>query len=64
MEKPWPSFSEQTGVRITNETDRTIAGFAWVTVNKLIFAKDDGGNENYHIYVVGVKSQGTASDAL
>ncbi|MDT9722075.1 prolyl oligopeptidase family serine peptidase [Paenibacillus sp. ClWae2A] len=38
-------------VRITSETERNIAGFAWATNDKLLYVQDKAGDENYHIYV-------------
>ncbi|WP_416293106.1 alpha/beta fold hydrolase [Paenibacillus illinoisensis] len=37
--------------RITSETDRSIAAFVWATDDKLLYVKDEAGDENYHIYV-------------
>nr|WP_145405173.1 alpha/beta fold hydrolase [Paenibacillus xylanexedens] len=41
-------------VRITSETDRSIAGFAWATNEKLLYFKDAAGDENYHLYVTDI----------
>ncbi len=38
--------------RITEVTDRDIAWFFWKD-NRIVFAKDDGGDENFHLYSVG-----------
>lgn len=35
---------------VSNVKDRPIAFFRWDYTNNLIYHKDDGGNENYHIY--------------
>ena len=40
--------------RITSETDRSIASFAWATSDKLLYAKDAAGDENYHLYVTDI----------
>ena len=40
------------GKRITGETARDIAGFAWKGNDRLIYAKDFGGDENFHIVSV------------
>lgn len=37
--------------RITEVTDRDIAWFFWKD-NRLVFGKDDGGDENFHLYSV------------
>ena len=36
--------------RITSVTDRDISGFAWKGDKYLLYAKDNGGDENYHLY--------------
>ena len=41
-------------VRVTSETARDIAGFAWKG-NRIIYAKDFGGDENFHIVSVDLK---------
>ena len=41
--------SEEEPVRVTNLTDRDIAGFIWKDDN-ILYLKDNGGDENYHIY--------------
>lgn len=38
--------------RITNQTSRDIAAFGWKENETLIFMKDFGGDENYHIFRV------------
>jgi len=43
--------------RITAETARDIAGFAWKGNERLIYVKDFGGDENFH--VVSVDREGT-----
>ncbi|KAJ3198209.1 hypothetical protein HK101_007730 [Irineochytrium annulatum] len=40
--------------RITSETERNIAGFAWATNEKLLYVQDKAGDENYHIYVTDI----------
>ncbi len=35
---------------LTRETDRDIAGYGWLTDDRLIYLKDDGGDENFAIY--------------
>ena len=36
--------------RITHQTDRSVAGFAWKENETLIYMKDFGGNENFHVF--------------
>lgn len=38
--------------RITHETDRDIAGYAWANANRIIFMKDSGGDENFKLFAV------------
>lgn len=49
---------QDKAVQLTNETERSIQGFAWVSDDRLIFAKDTGGDENYHLLVVGIDGKG------
>ncbi len=39
-------------VRISEETQRNIAGFLWANNNRLIYIKDSGGDENFQLYAV------------
>lgn len=41
-------------VQLTSETDRDIAGYFWPNNNQILFAKDDGGDENYKLYGVNI----------
>ncbi len=41
-------------VRLTHETDRDIAGYFWANNNRILYLKDDGGDENYKLYGVDV----------
>ncbi|MFQ5447014.1 MAG: TolB family protein, partial [Saprospiraceae bacterium] len=38
--------------RITTVDDRDIAWYFWKTDDRLVFAKDDGGDENFHLFAV------------
>lgn len=40
--------------RVTNQTDRDIAGFLWKENDTLIFIRDFGGDENFHVFSVSV----------
>ena len=44
--------------RLTAETARDIAGFAWKGNDRLVYAKDFGGDENFHIVSVDREGQG------
>ncbi|MCD8072175.1 MAG: S9 family peptidase [Alistipes sp.] len=48
---------EDEPVRITDETDRDIAGYLWANDNRILYLKDTGGDENYQLY--GVNIDGT-----
>src|SRR5438128_1800853 len=38
--------------RITSETDRSIAAYTWKGNDRVLFLKDFGGDENYHLFSV------------
>jgi dipeptidyl aminopeptidase/acylaminoacyl peptidase len=38
--------------RITEVTDRDIAGYAWANDNRILYLKDNGGDENFAVYGV------------
>jgi dipeptidyl aminopeptidase/acylaminoacyl peptidase len=37
--------------RVTGVTDRDITGYFWKTDNYILFIRDSGGDENFHLYV-------------
>ena len=43
-------------VRLTSETSRSLAGYLWADNERLVFAKDTGGDENYQLF--GVRLDG------
>ena len=45
---------ESTSVQITKETDRDVAGYFWPNDHQIIFLKDSGGDENYHLFGVDI----------
>ena len=49
-------------VRITNETSRDIAGYFWKGNDNLVYIKDFGGDENFHL--VSVSRDGKATKDL
>ena len=49
-----PDFAKAK--RLTSETARDIAGYFWKGNGHLLFAKDFGGDENFHVVSVDVKS--------
>lgn len=53
---------KDVAVRVTNETERDIAGYFWANNYRILFLKDTGGDENYQIY--GVDADGGNAKAL
>lgn len=45
-------IGDTNATRITNETDRDIAGYFWANNNRLLYIKDAGGDENFKLYAV------------
>ncbi len=43
---------EAEAKRITDVTDRDIAGYGWANDNRLIYMKDVGGDENYQLFAI------------
>jgi dipeptidyl aminopeptidase/acylaminoacyl peptidase len=43
--------------RLTSITDRDITGVSWKGNDVVLFAKDNGGDENFHLYAVGRDGQ-------
>ena len=42
-------------IRITSITDRDLSGFVWATDERLLYVRDFGGDENFHLFSVGVE---------
>lgn len=38
--------------RVTSVVDRDIAGYFWANNDRLVYIKDEGGNENFHLFSV------------
>jgi dipeptidyl aminopeptidase/acylaminoacyl peptidase len=47
-------IGESEAKRITSEKDRDIAGYQWASEGRLIYVKDEGGNENFSLFGVDV----------
>lgn len=45
-------------MRLTSQTDRDIAGFFWKENNTIIFMRDFGGDENFHLFRVSIDGSG------
>ena len=48
--------NEEKPRQVTDIRDRDIGGYFWKNGNTLIYLKDDGGDENYHLYAVDIAS--------
>lgn len=40
--------------RVTDLTDRSVSGYIWATNERLLYVRDFGGDENYHILAVNI----------
>lgn len=47
-------IGSEEAVQITFETDRDISGYLWANDNRILYLKDDGGNENFKLYGVDI----------
>src|SRR5882672_8660411 len=45
-------LGDTTATPITHETERSIGNAVWETDNTIIYIKDFGGDENYHVVAV------------
>ncbi len=51
--------------RITGETARDISSYVWKGSDTILYAKDFGGDENFHVLAVNAQyRQGRGPDAL
>ena len=41
-------------VRITSEVDRDISWYFWTNDRRIVYLKDNGGDENYQLYAVDI----------
>jgi len=44
--------------QVTSATARDVAGYVWVSRDRLVFAQDTGGDENYRLYSVAADGTG------
>ena len=44
--------------RVTDLTDRSVSGYMWATNERLLYVRDFGGDENYHILAVNIDGSG------
>jgi len=47
-------FGETEAQRITSVTDRDLAGYFWASNDRIIYVRDQAGEENYHLFAVNV----------
>ncbi|MPQ47949.1 prolyl oligopeptidase family serine peptidase [Marinifilum sp. N1E240] len=47
-------IGSEKAIQITYETDRDISGYFWANDNRILYLKDDGGNENFKLYGVDI----------
>ncbi|MBM77413.1 MAG: S9 family peptidase [Crocinitomicaceae bacterium] len=50
-------IGDTSAVQLTHETDRDISGYFWPNDEQIMFLKDAGGDENFHLF--GVNIDGT-----
>ena len=41
-------------IRLTSEKDRSIYGYLWLSETRIAYVKDEGGDENIHIFAVNI----------
>lgn len=47
-------IGSEESTRLTDVTDRDIAGFMWANNNRILYLKDNGGDENFGIYGINI----------
>jgi dipeptidyl aminopeptidase/acylaminoacyl peptidase len=47
-------IGKKEAIRLTSEKDRDISGYSWKNNNRILFLKDNGGDENFKLYVVNI----------
>jgi dipeptidyl aminopeptidase/acylaminoacyl peptidase len=45
-------IGSETSKRVTNVTDRDLSGFSWGNNDRLLYVRDFGGDENFHLFSV------------
>lgn len=48
------NLDKEEATQLTHETERSVAGYFWVDNTRILFMKDDGGDENYHLFGVNI----------
>jgi len=49
--------SKEKAVRLTGIEDRDLAGYFWATNDRILYARDFGGDENFHIFGVDINGE-------
>jgi dipeptidyl aminopeptidase/acylaminoacyl peptidase len=52
---------DSNSVQLTFEEDRDVSGYFWPNDNQIMFLKDDGGDENYHLFGVEIDGSNLVS---
>ncbi len=45
-------IGSKNAIRITSETERDIPGYFWANDNRILYIKDNGGDENFQLFAV------------
>jgi len=45
-------FDDDSVTRVTNVTDRDLSGYFWANNDRLVYVRDTGGDENFHLFAV------------
>lgn len=45
-------FDSDEVTRVTSAEDRDLSGYFWANNNRLVYVRDKGGNENFHLFAV------------
>ncbi len=49
--------SNEPVIRVTNSTDRDLAGFFWASDDRILYVRDFGGDENFHVFGVNLDGE-------
>ncbi len=49
--------SEEAAIRLTGIEDRDLAGYFWASNDRILYARDFGGDENFHIFGVDINGE-------
>ena len=54
-------IGDSTATQLTFEKARDIAGYFWPNNEQIVFLKDEGGDENFHLFGVNIDGSNTIS---